>query len=193
MKNIIGILSLQGDFARHEDILKRLGVETRLIRWPDELNDCDGLILPGGESTTFGKLLNETGLFKAIQRFGKKRPVMGTCAGLIMLATKVSNDHSPTLRLIPMTVERNGYGRQVDSFIDTIKVPEFNDKSDFEGIFIRAPKIQEIGGGVNPLAFHGQEIVMAGNENILGMTFHPELTQDGRIHAFFIKKYVERK
>lgn len=193
MKRIVGVLGLQGDFARHRESLMRLGVAPRLVRWPDELTECHGLIIPGGESTTFGKLLNETGLYDAIKCFGEKKPIMGTCAGLILLATSVSNDHIPTLGLIQMTVERNGYGRQIDSFIDSIHIPEFQDKAKFEGIFIRAPKIHDIGKDVKPLGYYGQEIVMAGNEHILVMTFHPELTDDDRIHRYFIKKYVSSK
>ncbi len=191
MKRVIGILGLQGDFAKHQKSLNELAIETRIVRWPMELEDCDGLILPGGESTTFGKLLHETKLFKAIQDFASDRPVMGTCAGLIMLASSVSNDSITTLNLIDITVQRNGYGRQVDSFIDTVRIPKF-EKPEFEGFFIRAPKIQKYGKGSEPVGYHGKEVVMIRNKNVLALTFHPELTSDNRIHKFFIKKFVER-
>jgi 5'-phosphate synthase pdxT subunit len=193
MKRVIGVLGLQGDFAQHQKSLKRLNVESRIVRWPDDLSKCEGLILPGGESTTFSKLLSETDLFQSIQYFASDKPVMGTCAGLIMLASSVTNDPLQTLGLIQCTVERNGYGRQVDSFIDTIRIPCFGKKPQFEGVFIRAPKIQEIGQGTEALGFHGENVVILRNKRILAMTFHPELTNDCRIHQFFIKEFVEKR
>ena len=185
------MLGIQGDFALHVQSLKRIGVDSLIVRYPEELKSCDGFILPGGESTTFMKLLNKTGLFEAIQEFGKSRPLMGTCAGLISLATRVSNDHIETLGLIDVEVERNSYGRQVDSFIDNIQMPILKEKPQFEGVFIRAPKILSVGEGVEALGYHGDVIVMVRNERVLAMTFHPELTEDGRIHQYFVEALIE--
>ncbi|MCJ7812183.1 pyridoxal 5'-phosphate synthase glutaminase subunit PdxT [bacterium] len=190
MKQTIGVLALQGDFELHRKSLKRIGIHSKTIYWPEDLDDCEGLILPGGESTTFMRLLEKTGLSISIMKFSKERCVMGTCAGLIALATRVTNDSLKTLGLIEMDVERNGYGRQIDSFIDKIRVPILNGKSEFEGVFIRAPKIHSLGSKTEALGFHGEEIVMARNEQILVTTFHPELTKDQRIHQYFIEKMV---
>ncbi len=188
MTEPVGVLALQGDFARHLQSLKRLRLPVRAVRWPEELNGCAGLILPGGESTTFVNLLKKTGLADAIIQFASSRPVMGTCAGLITLATEVVNDTMETLRLIDLKVERNAYGRQVDSFFDSVRVPHFESSPSFEGVFIRAPRIQSLGSGVTPLAWHGDDIVMARNERVLVCTFHPELTKDTRIHRYFAEE-----
>jgi len=160
------------------------------IRKSEELDTCDGLIIPGGETTTFVKLLKKTSLFLGIKQFAKERPVMGTCAGLITLARKIVNDDTETLNLIDIKVERNGYGRQVDSFIDTVKMPSLPKKQEFEGVFIRAPRIHSIGKDVESLGFYSDEVVMARNKNVLVMTFHPELTDDTRIHRYFVEEFV---
>ena len=192
MAPTVGVLGLQGDFALHEKSLKKAGIPSRVVRWPEELEDCGGLILPGGESTTFVKLLKKTGLFDAIRQFSTTRGVMGTCAGLITLAARVVNDGFDTLDLIDVEVERNAYGRQVDSFADHVRIPVFGDKPEFEGVFIRAPKIVSLGRGVEALGFHGDDVVMARNERVLVTTFHPELTRDLRIHAYFVETFVRK-
>jgi 5'-phosphate synthase pdxT subunit len=191
MKKTVGVLGLQGDFALHRNSLKKIGADVEIVRWPEELENCDGLIIPGGESTTFLKLLRETGLFEAIQHFAKERAVMGTCAGLISMASRVSNDNIETLDIIDMEVERNAYGRQVNSFIDKINIPGFSNKSEFEGIFIRAPKILSMGEHTEALGFHQNNVVLARNEHVLVMTFHPELTKDTRIHKYFVDVFVK--
>lgn len=190
MKKTVGVLGLQGDFALHQKSLERIQVEAPNIRRPEELDACDGLILPGGETTTLLKLLKKTDLFNAIRKFAEERPVMGTCAGLITLASMLANDDMETLNLIDMKVERNGYGRQVNSFIDTVQIPSFNKNQDFEGVFIRAPRIRSLGMGVEALGFHDDEVVMARNEKILALTFHPELTDDIRIHRYFLEVFI---
>lgn len=190
MKKTVGVLGLQGDFALHQKSLERINVNAPNIRGPEELDACDGLILPGGETTTFVKLLEKTGLFKKIQQFAIERPVMGTCAGLITLAGKIVNANIETLKLIDIEVERNGYGRQVDSFIDTVTIPSLPRKQNFEGLFIRAPRIRSLGKGVEALGFHNEDVVMARSQRILVMTFHPELTNDTRIHRFFLEEFV---
>jgi 5'-phosphate synthase pdxT subunit len=186
----VGVLGLQGDFALHQKALKRIGVESRIVRYPEEMELCHGLILPGGESTTFIKLLRKTGLFDGVRKFAEVYPLMGTCAGLIVLATRITNEDFETLGLIDMEIERNSYGRQVDSFIDKIRIPKFKDKPELKGVFIRAPRIRSLGDGVEPMGFHGDDVVMARNERILAMTFHPELTKDGRIHRFFVEEMI---
>ena len=190
MIKMVGVLGIQGDFALHLQSLKRIGVESLIVRYPEELKKCEGLILPGGGSTTFMKLLSKTGLFEGIREFGRSHPLMGTCAGLITLATRISNEPTETLGLIDVEVERNSYGRQVDSFIDKITIPIFNDKPEFEGVFIRAPKILSLGKGVEALGYHGDDTVMVRNERVLAMTFHPELTKDGRIHRYFVDEFI---
>jgi 5'-phosphate synthase pdxT subunit len=186
----VGVLGLQGDFALHRESLKRIGVASKIVRRPEELEACGGLILPGGESTTFVKLLKKTGLFDSIRAFAKDRGVMGTCAGLITLATRLTNDSMETLGLIDMEVERNGYGRQVDSFVDKVRIPSFQDNPEYEGVFIRAPRIHSMGEGTEALAYHNDEIVMARNDRILVTTFHPELTKDGRVHRYFVETFL---
>ena len=185
MKKNIGVLGIQGGFALHEQAVASCGSTPLNIRKPEQLNRCDALILPGGESTTFVKLLKKTGLFGKIVEFAAEKPVMGTCAGLITLADKVVNSTIDTLGLVDITVERNGFGRQIDSFIDTVRVSFLEPKQDFEGVFIRAPRIVELGNSCDPLAWYKDETVMARSKNILVMTFHPELTKDRRIHEYF--------
>jgi pyridoxal 5'-phosphate synthase pdxT subunit len=189
----IGVLGLQGDFSLHRNSLERLGASAPKIRRPAELESCDGLVVPGGESTTFGKMLRETGLYEAIRSFAETRPVMGTCAGLIALATRISNDGLEALGLIDVEVERNAYGRQVDSFVAGVRVPALGGAPEFEGVFIRAPKIRSIGKGTEAVGFLGQDPVMVRNERILAMTFHPELTDDLRIHLYFIEEFAGGK
>ncbi|MCD6117193.1 pyridoxal 5'-phosphate synthase glutaminase subunit PdxT [bacterium] len=190
MAKIIGVLGVQGDFALHHKMLKRLGVPTVIVRTSDDLQQCDGLVLPGGESTTFLKLLNSNGLFDIVKDFAGSKPVMGTCAGLIVLAKNVINDDFKTLSVLDVSVERNGYGRQIDSFIDDVLIPVFREKNMFSGVFIRAPRIVSIGKGVEPIGFYGQEPVMVKSDNILALTFHPELTEDTRIHEYFLQEFV---
>jgi len=190
---IIGVLAIQGDFQLHQGMLDKLGVDNIQVKKIDELRKCDGLIIPGGESTTFIKVLKELNLFDEISLFGKEKPIMGTCAGLITLASKVRNYPIESLKLIDIEVERNAYGRQIDSFIDTIKINLNGKEQEFEGVFIRAPKIRKIGEGVIPLGYHKEDVVMAENDLILVATFHPELTEDTRVHKYFVEKIKKMK
>jgi len=193
MSDKIGVLALQGDFRKHIETLKRLRVSVQPIRWPEDLENCSGLILPGGESTTFVNLLRKTGLLESIVAFSREHAVMGTCAGLITLARRIVNDSMETLGLIDIQVERNAYGRQVDSFFDTVQIPVFKNKPFFEGVFIRAPKIKAFGKHVICLGYHRKEVVMARNERVLVCTFHPELTQDTRVHRYFVEEMVYKQ
>ena len=187
----VGVLALQGDFSLHQKMLSGLGVEAIGIRYATELENCDGLIIPGGESTTLVKLLRELNLMDSIQKFAGSRPVMGTCAGLILLSTEIAGNSLESLGLISIKIQRNGYGRQVDSFEDDVRIPMFKEKPEYSGVFIRAPRILEVGSDVEVLGFHDEEPVMVRNKNILGMTFHPELTRDTRIHRYFLENFTE--
>ena len=185
---IIGILAIQGDFELHQKVLSKIHVDNIFVKTLQDLNKCSGLIIPGGESTTFVKLMKANNLFNPVIAFGRKKAIMGTCAGLIILAEKVHNLDLETLKLIDIEVSRNAYGRQIDSFIDHFELSITNNKSLFEGVFIRAPKIVKMGEGIRALGFHKNDVVLAENENILVATFHPELTEDTRIHEYFITK-----
>jgi len=184
----IGILALQGGFELHAQMLAMLGVDTVYVRKPDQLISCHGLIIPGGESTTLMKLMREGGLFEAISDFAADKPVFGTCAGLIMLAMDSINDNLVTLNLIDLSVERNAYGRQIDSFIDSVEIRINGAIDSFEGVFIRAPKIVAVGEGIDILGTHSDDVVLAENDQVFVATFHPELTNDVRIHQYFVGK-----
>ncbi|HGY57012.1 MAG TPA: pyridoxal 5'-phosphate synthase glutaminase subunit PdxT [Caldithrix abyssi] len=184
----IGILALQGDFYRHSLAVRRLEHEAVLVKDEAALKKCDKLIIPGGESTTFLHLMEKLNLRQPLLEFGREKAIMGTCAGLITLSKSAGHLPFPPLGLIDITVERNAYGRQVDSFVDTIRLNVNGTERPYEGVFIRAPKIAALGSDVRPLAWHKDDVVMAASENILVATFHPELTDDLRIHAYFIEQ-----
>lgn len=184
----IGVLAIQGDFEQHRKVLDHIGIDNFEVRFKEDLDLCDGLIIPGGESTTILKLLNANNLFQLIQQFGQHKIIMGTCAGTILLANSVVNSEMKVLQLIDIEVCRNAYGRQINSFVDDIRV-NLNKKEDsIEGVFIRAPKIIKTGKGVRPLGFHGKDIVLAENSKIIVATFHPELSNNDKIHKYFISK-----
>ena len=182
----IGILALQGDFHEHQVCFNKLSVETQLVRSISDLNQCDSLVIPGGESTTISKLLNISNLDSEIITKSKNgMPLWGTCAGLILISNKIIEGDPNPLKLMNIKTSRNFYGRQVDSFVE--KIDLFDDNDEFEAIFIRAPKIMEIGKNVDILATTDDNSPVAvQSKNILGTTFHPELTDDLRIHKYFI-------
>jgi 5'-phosphate synthase pdxT subunit len=184
----IGVLALQGAFIEHIHVLNRLGAETVEIRMPKHLANCDGLVIPGGESTTIAKLLSEYRLLEPIRTLAKNgAPVMGTCAGMIVLARRVDALGYPTLDLIDITVARNAFGRQVDSFETDLTVPVLGSKP-YHGVFIRAPLIARVGPGVEVLCQLGNgDVVAARQRNIVALAFHPELTDDARWHGYFLK------
>jgi pyridoxal 5'-phosphate synthase pdxT subunit len=179
----IGVLALQGDFDAHRKRLVELGAEVVLVRNPAQLDAIDGLIIPGGESSTFLKLLGEAGLEK-LKQFVRLKPTFGTCAGAILLAKEVENPNQAGLGAIDITVQRNAYGRQLDS---SIREGLFQG-SPTEMVFIRAPKISRVGPGVEVLATEGQDPVVVRQGNVMAATFHPELSSDGRIHAEFLNR-----
>ena len=177
----IGVLALQGDFDAHRRRLEELGAEVVLVKKPEQLNDLDGLIIPGGESGTFLKLLGEDG-FRKLRNFVRAKPTFGTCAGCILLATDVENPKQAGLGALDITVRRNAYGRQIDS---SIRVGRFlNDP--IEMVFIRAPKIERVGPGVEVIATEGKDPVLVRKGKTLAATFHPELSDDRRIHQYFL-------
>lgn len=184
----IGVLALQGDFGLHIRRLRELSAEAVEVRNTRELAACQGLILPGGESTTLVKLLNAAGLFEEIKAFGKQHPIFGTCAGTILLGAEVRNHPVEHFNLIDIVVERNAYGRQIDSFVDRIEVHQNGSVRSVEGVFIRAPRIIRVGPSVDVLATHGESCVLAENRMILAATFHPELSEDPFIHQYFLEK-----
>jgi 5'-phosphate synthase pdxT subunit len=186
----IGVLAIQGDFAKHANIIRKIGHYATEIRTTTQLQQTDALILPGGESTTVLKLLHDSGLFRAIQSYSKHHPIMGTCAGLIILAKKVENLSYPTLNLINITVARNAYGSQRESFVTAISIFLNSKRQNFEAVFIRAPIITSVGEDVEILAQHEDRPVIASSKNILVSTFHPELTDDTAIHQFFVDRFL---
>jgi 5'-phosphate synthase pdxT subunit len=182
----IGVLALQGDFGLHARALEKCGVEAVEVRKPLELDEVDGLVMPGGESTTLLKLMDAWGFVPALEKFHSEgKPIFGTCAGLIILAREVESPKQFSLGLIDVTVERNAYGRQRESFeahgtakLDGQAIP-------LEMFFIRAPRIRRVGPGVEVLAEHGGEPVMARQDRVLVATFHPELTDTTTVHQYF--------
>lgn len=187
----IAVLALQGDFARHVEMLQHLGAEAYPARLPAELGSADGIVLPGGESTTIGKLMARYGLDEALQNAAKAQtPIYGTCAGMILLARQIASGTGErggqaTLGLLDITVARNGFGRQQDSFEAQLDVPAVG-KEPLHAVFIRAPYVTETGADVETLAAYEGKIVFVRQGNILGSAFHPELTPDDRVHRFFL-------
>ncbi len=188
----IGVLALQGDFAEHITMLTRLGVETREVRLPAHLEGLDGLVMPGGESTTFGKLAVAYHLMEPLAAFGRERPVWGTCAGAIFLS-KDARRSQPLLGLMDIVVERNAFGRQVDSFEIDLDVPALASLGEtpvrpYHAIFIRAPLIESVSGSAQVLAaLPDGRIVAARQGHLLATSFHPELTADDRFHRYFLQ------
>ncbi len=181
----IGVLALQGDYEKHARSLERVGAQVSEVRTAAELEACDGLVIPGGESTTMLKLLDREGLFEPLRRFGAGKPIFGTCAGAILLATKVENPEQVSLGLVDIAVRRNAYGRQLDSRVASIAADGFGT---IEAVFIRAPIILRTGPGVHVLARYEGDPVLVEEGIHLVATFHPELSDDDRVHAYFMKK-----
>jgi 5'-phosphate synthase pdxT subunit len=189
----IGVLALQGDFAEHEAILKRLGAETRQVRMPADLEGLDGLIIPGGESTTITRLMNMYGLYEPLRSYALSRPVWGTCAGAIVMAREATDLDRDPLRIMDIEVVRNAFGRQVDSFETDLPFNDI-DGEPVHAIFIRAPLIRGLGEGVKAVATLADgEIVAAREGHLLATSFHPELTDDPRVHAYFLRMVEEDK
>jgi pyridoxal 5'-phosphate synthase pdxT subunit len=193
----IGVLALQGDFAEHQVVLEKLGADVVQVRLPEHLAGLNGLIIPGGESTTIGKLAVHYGLIEPLQEFGKKHAIWGTCAGAIFLSKDIHRDQ-PLLQLMDISIERNAFGRQVDSFEIDLDVPCLDEmdqeKKPFHAIFIRAPLIEAVHGNAQELArlpdnaLKGAgKIVAAQQGRLLATSFHPELSDDKRFHRYFME------
>ena len=180
----IGVLALQGDFDAHRRRLEALRVEVVLVKKPEQLDDIDGLVIPGGESGTFLKLLGDAG-FEKLKQFVTTKPTFGTCAGAILLARQVENPPQQSLEAMDIRIRRNAYGRQIDSSIRQAQ-SKLGDKP-LEMVFIRAPKIVSAGKGVEVLATHGGDPVLVRQGKIMAATFHPELSEDTRVHQEFVK------
>jgi 5'-phosphate synthase pdxT subunit len=180
MRPRVGVLAVQGNFREHLAMLERLGVDAVEVRKPEQLEDLDGLVVPGGESTTFMRLMQLYGLDEAIRAF--ERPILGTCAGMIVL----DRDH---LGLIDLEVDRNAYGRQVASFEADLSVE--GEEEPLRGVFIRAPRVRATGAAVEVLAEHEGEPVLVRDGRVLVASFHPELTEDTRVHELFLKAVQE--
>ena len=189
----VGVLSLQGDFAAHGEALARAGAAAVFVREPAQFYSLDGLVIPGGESTTMLKLMAyEPGLYEALREFGGRKPVFGTCAGAILMAQEVTNPAQASFHLMDIGVERNAYGRQIDSRVTEIDAgPEFERRTapgKLEAVFIRAPIIRRVGSDVRVLVTYAGDPVLVEQGRHLAATFHPELTADLRVHALFLEK-----
>jgi pyridoxal 5'-phosphate synthase pdxT subunit len=180
----IGVLALQGDFDAHRRRLEELGAEVVLVRKPEQFDQIDGLVIPGGESTTFLKLLDKA-CFRKLNDFVHSKPTFGTCAGAIMLARQVENPHQPGLDAIDITIRRNAYGRQIDSSI--VEAASALGGDPLEMVFIRAPRIESVGQGVEVLARRDGDPVLVRKGSVMAATFHPELSDDTRVHQEFLK------
>lgn len=188
---IIGVLALQGDFAKHEEMLRSLGVAVKQVRQPQDLEACDGLIIPGGESTTLFRQIDFIKMREALTAFAKNKPVFGTCAGLILMSHEIQSSPFKPLNLLNITIERNAFGKQIDSFHAPI-VLQFDKPTPFDAFFIRAPQISLHGPGVEVLAdYHGRPVLVKQGIH-LGASFHPELTSNPIVHNYFIKM-ISRK
>ena len=188
----VGVIAMQGDYDAHVRAVEAAGGESFLVRTPDEVARADTLILPGGESTTIGKLMARHGLDTAVkQAHGRGTPIYGTCAGMILLAKTIASGEKrggqPTLGLMDIGVARNAFGRQVDSFEADIDAPRVTGREPVRGVFIRAPYVAELGPGVEVLALYQDRAVLVRQGSLLASAFHPELTGDARIHDYFLK------
>jgi 5'-phosphate synthase pdxT subunit len=187
----VGVLALQGDFDAHRQTLQRLGVRTVLVRKPEELDGIDGLIIPGGESSTFLKFLEREGFLGKLRNFVSRKPAFGTCAGAILLAKEVVNPPQASLGALDIAIQRNAYGRQIDSSIMT--GPTKLGGEPLEMVFIRAPRIERVGAAVQVLAERDDHPVLVREGQILAATFHPELSNDLRIHELFVQMVRDAK
>lgn len=178
----IGVLAIQGDFDAHKKRLEELGADVVLVRKPEQLDEIDGLVIPGGESGAFLKILGERG-FTKLKEFVRVKPTFGTCAGAIMLAKEVTNPEQPGLGALDITIRRNAYGRQIDS---SIREGQFGG-SPLEMVFIRAPKIERVGPNVEVIATEGKDPVAVRQGRAMAATFHPELSDDPRVHQKFLE------
>ncbi|MCR1836175.1 pyridoxal 5'-phosphate synthase glutaminase subunit PdxT [Oceanobacillus caeni] len=191
-KLTIGVLGLQGAIEEHVKHIHDLGLQSLIVKKPEQLKDVNGLILPGGESTTMRKLIDRYGFFEPLKEFSNKGiPIFGTCAGMVLIAKEIIDSNTSHLNLMDISVKRNAFGRQVDSFVTALDVRGLNDP--FNAIFIRAPYIESAGKNVEILATYDGKIVAAKQDHILVSSFHPELTDDNRFLELFVEMVKEPK
>ncbi|RYL90899.1 pyridoxal 5'-phosphate synthase glutaminase subunit PdxT [Sporolactobacillus sp. THM7-4] len=185
----IGVLALQGAVSEHVKALEASGADPVIVKNVQDLDGLDGLVMPGGESTTMRRLMDKYGLFDSVKSFAQEKPVFGTCAGLILMAKKIEGRKGPHMGLLDIDVKRNAFGPQVDSFEADLDIKHVGDH--FEGVFIRAPYIEKVGEGVEVLADYEGKIVACREGHFLSCAFHPELTDDLRMHRYFVDMVEE--
>ncbi len=186
----IGVLGIQGAYEKHAKAIELAGARSEIIKYREQLAHVQGLILPGGESTTMTKIMGYRISYEDIVNFAKDKPLFGTCAGLILMGKGVEDPRVKQLKLMDVEVSRNAYGSQKDSFVDELKL-SFDENNDFHAVFIRAPQIVKIGKDIKVLAICDNKPVLIESDKHLAATFHPELTPDSRIHRYFIQKIME--
>jgi len=184
----IGVLALQGAYDKHVQILQSIGCNNVLVRSVADLESCDGLIIPGGESTTMTQLMRRYDMIQPLQTFAQQKPLFGTCAGLIMMAEQVDDPRVDNLQALPLTIRRNAYGRQAESFHANVALQFDTSGGDFPGVFIRAPIIEKMDSSVEILATCQNNPVLVAKGHHLAASFHPELTQDDRIHRYWLDR-----
>lgn len=186
-QTVVGVLSFQGDFEMHRRAFVKLGCEVVLVKSPEALNLCDFLVIPGGESSVIYRFLRDTGMIDPVRVFAQEKPVWGSCAGMILLGREIRNDRiTQPLKLLDIVTERNAYGRQFDSFVDTGKFVANGTTEKLEMVFIRAPKIVEIGAEVEVLGMWQEEVTIVRQGNIIATSFHPELSDSLRFQKYFL-------
>ena len=188
---MIGVLALQGDYSKHIEILEMLDFQVLEVRYPKELSLIEGLVIPGGESTTISDLMARSNFHSPIKTFAKKKPILGTCAGLIMMSKNLSDDRIKSLDILDISVDRNAYGRQIDSFIDQIEVSLNGKQNNVLAPFIRAPKINRVGKNVKILSYYKNEPVVVKQGHHLGLAFHPELVNTTLFHKYIFSEQFE--
>lgn len=189
MTDCIGVLALQGAYQKHVDMLSKLDVESRLVRWAHELDECSALIIPGGESTTMSLMIQKNDLHQALYDFASSKPVMGVCAGAILMADTVDDTRVTPLNILPIKAKRNYYGRQVHSFSTELSLACDANGSAYPAYFIRAPKVESSNKKIEVLAEHENDAVLLRMGWHIAMTFHPELTNDSRVHTCWLKSF----
>lgn len=187
----VGVLGLQGAVREHVRALENAGAEVVVVKKVEQLADLDGLVMPGGESTTMRRLIDKYNFFEPLKAFGQEKPVFGTCAGMILMADKIEGQDDSHLGFMDMHVRRNAFGRQVDSFEAELMIKDVAD--DFVGVFIRAPFVLDVGPDVEILCKYNDSIVAARQGHFIAASFHPELTDDYRFHEYFVKLIEEYK
>jgi 5'-phosphate synthase pdxT subunit len=188
---MIGVLALQGDYSKHIQILEMLDFQVLEVRYPNELSLIEGLVIPGGESTTISDLMERSNFHEPIKIFAKKKPILGTCAGLIMMSKNINDDRIKSLDILDISVDRNAYGKQLDSFTSEIEVSLNSNNYSFSATFIRAPKIDKVGKNVKILSFYKNKPIVVKQGHHLGLAFHPELAKTTFFHNYIFREQFQ--